>query len=100
MPESAITRAEVQHLAGLARISLDEHELDLLADELPAILEHVRVVQSAAGDDVLPMSHPLPISNVFRADAARPGLPTDDALAGAPARLQDRFLVPKILEEA
>jgi aspartyl-tRNA(Asn)/glutamyl-tRNA(Gln) amidotransferase subunit C len=99
MPESAITRAEVQHLAGLARISLDEHELDLLADELPAILEHVRVVESAAGDDVLPMSHPLPISNVFRTDAARPGLPTDDALAGAPARLQDRFLVPKILEE-
>ncbi|HUS20827.1 MAG TPA: Asp-tRNA(Asn)/Glu-tRNA(Gln) amidotransferase subunit GatC [Aeromicrobium sp.] len=99
MPESAITRAEVQHLAGLARISLDEHELDLLADELPAILEHVRVVQSAAGDDVLPMSHPLPISNVFRPDASRPGLPTDDALAGAPARLQDRFLVPKILEE-
>ena len=100
MPESAITRAEVQHLAGLARISLDEHELDLLADELPAILEHVRVVQGAAGDDVLPMSHPLPISNVFRPDASRPGLPTDDALAGAPARLQDRFLVPKILEEA
>lgn len=100
MPESAITRAEVQHLAGLARISLSDDELDHLADELPAILEHVRVVQSAAGDDVLPMSHPLPISNVFRADAARPGLPTDDALAGAPARLQDRFLVPKILEEA
>jgi len=98
MPESAITRAEVKHLAGLARISLDEHELDLLADELPAILEHVRVVQSAAGDDVLPMSHPLPISNVFRPDASRPGLPTDDALAGAPAREQDRFLVPKILK--
>jgi aspartyl-tRNA(Asn)/glutamyl-tRNA(Gln) amidotransferase subunit C len=98
MPGSAITRAEVQHLAGLARISLDEHELDLLADELPAILEHVRVVESAAGD-VLPMSHPLPISNVFRTDVARPGLPTDDALAGAPARSQDRFLVPKILEE-
>jgi aspartyl-tRNA(Asn)/glutamyl-tRNA(Gln) amidotransferase subunit C len=99
MPESAITRAEVQHLAGLARISLDERELDLLADELPAILEHVRVVESAAGDDVLPMSHPLPISNVFRADAIRPSLSTDDALAGAPASAQDRFLVPKILEE-
>ncbi len=99
MPESAITRAEVEHLAGLARISLDERELELLAKELPAILEHVRVVQSAAGDDVVPMSHPLPISNVFRLDAARPGLSTDEALAGAPASDQDRFLVPKILEE-
>jgi aspartyl-tRNA(Asn)/glutamyl-tRNA(Gln) amidotransferase subunit C len=99
MPEQAITRAEVSHLAGLARISLDERELDLLADELPAILEHVRVVESAAGADVLPMSHPLPISNVFRADEVVAGLTTDDALAGAPASEQDRFLVPKILEE-
>ena len=99
MPESAITRAEVQHLAGLARISLSDDELDHLADELPAIVEHVRVVQSAAGDDVVPMSHPLPISNVFRADAARPGLSTEEALAGAPASEQGRFLVPKILEE-
>jgi len=99
MPESAITRAEVKHLAGLARISLSDDELDHLADELPAILEHVRVVQRAAGDDVLPMSHPLPISNVFRADAVVPGLPTDDALAAAPASEEHRFLVPKILEE-
>lgn len=99
MSESAISRAEVQHLAGLARISLSADELDHLADELPAILDHVRVVESAAGDDVRPMSHPLPISNVFRADTARAGLTTDDALAGAPASEQDRFLVPKILEE-
>ena len=98
MPDSAITRAEVAHLAGLARISLSDAELDHLAAELPAILEHVRVVQSAAGDDVLPMSHPLPISNVFRADEVVSGLTTDEALAGAPASEQDRFLVPKILE--
>jgi len=99
MPESAITRAEVKHLAGLARISLSDDELDHLADELPAILDHVRVVQSAAGDDVLPMSHPLPISNVFRVDVARQGLSTDEVLAGAPASDQGRFLVPKILEQ-
>ena len=99
MPEHAITRAEVSHLAGLARISLSDDELSHLADELPAILEHVRVVESAAGADVLPMSHPLPISNVFRADEVVPGLTTEDALAGAPASEQDRFLVPKILDE-
>lgn len=98
MSEPAITRAEVSHLARLARINLDDDELDHLAAELPIILDHVRVVESAAGDDVLAMSHPLPISNVFRADETRPGLTTDEALAGAPASEQDRFLVPKILE--
>jgi aspartyl-tRNA(Asn)/glutamyl-tRNA(Gln) amidotransferase subunit C len=100
MPEPVITRAEVAHLAGLARISLSDEELDHLASELPAILDHVQTVQSAAGEDVSAMSHPLPISNVFRADEVRPSLPREDALACAPASEQDRFLVPKILEEA
>jgi aspartyl-tRNA(Asn)/glutamyl-tRNA(Gln) amidotransferase subunit C len=99
MPEPVITRAEVAHLAGLARISLSDDELDHLATELPAILDHVRTVQEAAGDDVVAMSHPTPISNVFRVDEVRPSLGRDDALAGAPASEQDRFLVPKILEE-
>ena len=98
-----ISRAEVAHLAGLARISLSDDELDHLATELPAILDHVRTVQDAverdaAGDDVPAMSHPLPISNVFRVDEVRPSLSRDDVLDGAPASEQDRFLVPKILE--
>ena len=99
MPEPALTRADVAHLAGLARISLSDDELDHLATELPAILDHVRAVESAAGADVVPMSHPLPISNVFRVDEVRPSLTHDEALSGAPAHEQDRFLVPKILEE-
>jgi len=96
-PVSGISRADVAHLADLARISLSDDELDHLASELPAILEHVRVVQDAAGDDVAPMSHPLPISNVFRADEVRESLSADEALAAAPESEQQRFLVPRIL---
>jgi aspartyl-tRNA(Asn)/glutamyl-tRNA(Gln) amidotransferase subunit C len=96
-PVSGISRADVAHLADLARISLSDEELDHLATELPAILEHVRVVQEAAGDDVTPMSHPLPVSNVFRADEVRASLTPEEALAGAPASELQRFLVPKIL---
>jgi aspartyl-tRNA(Asn)/glutamyl-tRNA(Gln) amidotransferase subunit C len=99
MPDPVITRAEVAHLAGLARISLSDDELDHLATELPAILDHVRAVQSAAGEGVVAMSHPLPISNVFRVDEVRPSLRRSEALDGAPAQEQDRFLVPRILEE-
>ena len=96
-PVSGISRADVAHLADLARISLSDDELDHLASELPAILEHVRVVQDAGGDDVTPMSHPLPISNVLRADEVRDSLSADEALAAAPASEQQRFLVPRIL---
>lgn len=97
-PVSGISRADVAHLADLARISLSDVELDHLASELPAILDHVRVVQEAAGD-VAPMSHPLPVSNVFRTDEVRESLTAEEALAAAPASEQQRFLVPKILGE-
>ncbi len=96
---SGITRADVEHLAGLARIELSAAELDRLAADLPAILDHVAVVQEAAGDDVPAMSHPLPVDNVFRADEVRSSLTPDEALSGAPESEQQRFLVPKILGE-
>ncbi|RLV57065.1 Asp-tRNA(Asn)/Glu-tRNA(Gln) amidotransferase subunit GatC [Aeromicrobium phragmitis] len=99
MSSSAISRDDVAHLASLARIDLSDDELDRLGAELPAILEHVKVVQQVAGDDVPPMSHPIPVANVFRADVPRPGLTPDEALAGAPASEEQRFLVPQILGE-
>ncbi|MCW2831372.1 MAG: Asp-tRNA(Asn)/Glu-tRNA(Gln) amidotransferase GatCAB subunit [Aeromicrobium sp.] len=96
---SGISRDDVAHLAGLARIDLSDAELDHLASELPAILEHVASVQEAAGDDVVAMSHPVPVDNVFRDDVVRPSLTPEAALASAPASDQQRFLVPKILGE-
>ncbi len=98
-PVKGISRDDVVHLAGLARIDLSDAELDHLAAELPAILEHVAVVQQAAGDDVVAMSHPVPVENVFRDDVVVPPLTAEQALAGAPASDQQRFLVPKILGE-
>lgn len=98
-PDKGITRDDVVHLAGLARIDLSEAELEHLASELPAILDYVASVQEATGDDVEAMSHPVPVDNVFREDVVRPSLSPEDALAGAPASDQQRFLVPKILGE-
>lgn len=100
MSSSAISRDDVAHLASLARIDLTEDELDRLGAELPAILEHVKVVQDVAGDDVPAMSHPIPVANVFRPDVPRPSLHPDEALAGAPQSEEQRFLVPQILGEA
>lgn len=99
---SALSREDVAHLASLARISLSEDELERLGAELPAILDHVAAVQgvvASAGEDVPPMSHPVPVTNVLREDVVRPGLTPDEALSGAPASEEQRFLVPKILGE-
>ena len=102
MPDSPdITRDDVAHLAGLARIQLDDEELERLAPELQKILESVVTVSRAldGAGEVAPMSHPTPLTNVFREDVVRPGLTPEQALSGAPASEGQRFLVPKILGE-
>lgn len=96
---SELTRADVAHLAGLARIQLSEAELDKMVGELGIILESVAQVQRAPIDDVEPMSHPMPLVNITRPDVVRPSLSPEEALAGAPEQDQQRFAVPRILDE-
>ena len=95
MPE--ITREEVAHLANLARIDMSDAELDHMAPQLNVILESVASFKDAVGDDVVPTSHPIPLTNVFREDVVTPGLTAEAALAMAPASEQQRFMVPRIL---
>ena len=92
-----ITRDEVRHLAELARIDLDDAELDHLAPQLAVILESVASISDAAADDVPPTSHPLPLTNVFRPDIEAPCLTPEQALSGAPAVEDQKFAVPRIL---
>lgn len=96
---SALSRDDVAHLAGLARIDLSDAELDRMVGELAVILEAVATVQQAPIADVEPMSHPMPLVNVTRPDVVRPSLEPGAALAAAPASEQQRFSVPRILDE-
>jgi aspartyl-tRNA(Asn)/glutamyl-tRNA(Gln) amidotransferase subunit C len=96
---SALSRDDVAHLAGLARIDLSDAELDRMVGELGVILESVAKVQEVAAGDIEPMSHPLPLTNVTRPDEVRPSLGAEAALAGAPQQDQQRFSVPRILAE-
>jgi len=98
--EHSITRAEVEHVARLARLALTPDELDSLTTELGAILEHAAQVSALDTSGVPPTAHPLPLVNVFRADETRPSLPRDEVLAAAPAAEGGRFRVPRILGEA
>ncbi len=96
---STLSRDEVARVAALARIDLNPEELDRLAGELDVIVGAVARVSEVATPDVPATSHPLPLTNVFRADVPEPPLPVADVLAGAPASEQGKFLVPQILEE-
>ena len=95
-----ISRDEVAHVAKLARLSLDDQELDTFTAQLGAILDHAADVEALDLAEVPPTSHPYPLVYVLRPDVAGTTLPPDRALAGAPAAEDDRFRVPTILGEA
>jgi aspartyl-tRNA(Asn)/glutamyl-tRNA(Gln) amidotransferase subunit C len=95
----AITRAEVAHLARLARIDLGEEELDHFATQLDVIIAAVARVAEVAADDIPPTSHSVPLTNVLRDDVVGPCLSADEVLAAAPATEDGRFRVPRILDE-
>ena len=97
MPEP-ITRADVEHVARLARLALTDDEVARFTGELGAILEHAADLATLDLDDVEPTAHPLPLTNVTRPDEIRPSLPRDEVLAEAPAVEDGRFRVPRILD--
>lgn len=95
-----ISRDDVAHVAKLARLSLDDAELDTFTAQLGAILDHAADVEALDLVDVAPTSHPYPLTNVLRADEPGPTLSPADALAGAPQAEDGRFRVPTILGDA
>src|SRR3984893_11603364 len=96
---AAISREEVAHLAHLSRLAVTDDELDRLPGQLDVILQAVARIGEVAAADIPPTSHSVPLTNVLREDVVVPGLLREDALAGAPDRAEDRFRVPRILDE-
>jgi aspartyl-tRNA(Asn)/glutamyl-tRNA(Gln) amidotransferase subunit C len=95
-----ISRADVDHVARLARLQLTEDELELYAGQLGAVLDHAADVAALDTAGVPPTAHPLPMSNVLREDVPRPGLDREEVLREAPDHDGSRFRVPPILGEA
>ena len=91
-----IDREQVLHVARLARLRLDEEEIEPLARELSAILEHVAHIGELDLDGVAPTSHVVEIEDALRADEPHECLPREVALAQAPAVSSDGegFAVP------
>jgi aspartyl-tRNA(Asn)/glutamyl-tRNA(Gln) amidotransferase subunit C len=96
---SEITPDLVRHLASLSRILVNEDEVEKLSGELGVIVDSVATVNKAVSGDVVPTSHPIPMSNVFREDEVAPSLSQEQALSGAADSAEGRFKVAAILDE-
>jgi aspartyl-tRNA(Asn)/glutamyl-tRNA(Gln) amidotransferase subunit C len=82
------------HVARLARLALSEEEIEPMARELSAVLDHIAKIAELDLDDVEPTSHVVEVSGGLRPDEPRPCLPREVALAAAPAVSDEGFLVP------
>ena len=89
-----ISREEVLHVARLTRLELGEAEIEPMARELSAVLDHVARIKELDLADVEPTSHVVELTSALREDVVRPCLPREVALAQAPAVSEDGFLVP------
>jgi aspartyl-tRNA(Asn)/glutamyl-tRNA(Gln) amidotransferase subunit C len=69
-----------------------------MQSQLSSIIDYVTQLQSIETDNVEPMAHPLPLSNVFREDEAKPSLTPEEALRNAPVRYGDYFGVPAVFD--
>jgi aspartyl-tRNA(Asn)/glutamyl-tRNA(Gln) amidotransferase subunit C len=90
-----LERAQVLHVARLARLELSEAEVERMEGELSKVLDHIELI-GELGDlaDVPPTSHVVNVENALREDEPRPSLPRDVALASAPDAAQGGFRVP------
>jgi len=89
---------DVAYVARLARLKLNEDETRLFQAQLEDIVGYVRKVQELNVAGVEPMSHGIPVRNVMRKDEPRDGLAREEALANAPLKRDNLFIVPKIVE--
>lgn len=94
MLATVIDRDEVLHVARLARLALSEDEIEPMARELSAVLDHVAKIGELDLEGVAPTSHVVDVTDALRPDVPRPCLPREVALAQAPAVSDDGFLVP------
>jgi aspartyl-tRNA(Asn)/glutamyl-tRNA(Gln) amidotransferase subunit C len=96
---AAISRSEVAHLARLSRLAVTDEELDKFSGQLDVILQSIARISEVTAADIPPTSHSVPLTNVLREDVEVPCLTREAALAGAPDVAEDRFRVPRILDE-
>ncbi len=96
--QMSITDKDVRHIAKLARLKVDDAEVEKLADELGSILGYIKKLEELDVAGVEPTSHVLDLYSVTRADEARPSLGTERALANAPEAEHGHFKVPRVIE--
>ncbi len=93
-----ITRAEVERVASLARLSLSDEEAETLVGELDSLLGYVESLQELDTSGIAPTSHPISLPTPMRDDRLVGVMDPELAVANAPESAETAFVVPKVID--
>ncbi len=94
----SINKAEVQKIAWLARLGIDEQDIATYSEELSTILDLLERMDAVDTDDISPISHPLDLTTRLRVDAVTEQNQRDQFQQNAPQTEAGCYLVPKVIE--
>ena len=94
-----ITRDEVKKVAHLARLELNEDEINNHAKQLEKILEYIKQLEKINTEDVPSTTRAIEVINVFRKDDKKNFTSNEELLELGPSREDMYFKVPKIISE-
>ena len=94
-----LSRDDVQKIASLARLELNEYEITLYQEQLSAILAFAERLEGLDLTDIPPTSSALTLKNVLREDVAEPSLPVEDVLFNAAFHTENQFKIQAVLDE-
>jgi aspartyl-tRNA(Asn)/glutamyl-tRNA(Gln) amidotransferase subunit C len=95
----SLSTEDVRHVARLARLALRDEEVEALRGQLSEILAYAEKVGEVAAEDVPPTGHAYPLRNIWRDDEPKPSLSVEEAVSTAPEPEDNRFQVPRIVED-
>ncbi|MCA0173685.1 Asp-tRNA(Asn)/Glu-tRNA(Gln) amidotransferase subunit GatC [Bacillus sp. RAR_GA_16] len=95
---SRITKEEVKHVANLARLEMDEAEVEKFTTQLDDIISMAEQLNELDTENVEPTTHVLDLKNVLREDKVQPWLSREEALKNAPDQENGQVKVPSIFE--
>ncbi|MEX2184066.1 MAG: Asp-tRNA(Asn)/Glu-tRNA(Gln) amidotransferase subunit GatC [Chloroflexota bacterium] len=96
---ATLSRADVEHVAHLARLGLTDDELGRLEGQLNHILDQYAILATVPTDHIAPTAQTIQLENILRDDVALPSLDVEEVLGNAPVRDGDFVVVPAILGE-
>lgn len=94
-----VTEKDMENVAVLSRLHIPADKEEQYTRQLSEVLEYFDNLSAVPTDDIQPMAHVLPVSNVFREDVVKESLDRELALSNAPLKDDGYFRVPRVLEE-